>query len=39
MTRFGIYLTSGSVDGLNVGDKGEKKRGYVLLQIPWLDTW
>lgn len=27
MTGFGMYLKGGSVDGLNVGGKGEKRRG------------
>lgn len=34
MTGFGIYP-----DGLDVGDEGERKRGQVSLQIPWLGTW
>lgn len=39
MTGFGIDLKGRSVDGLNVGDKEERKGGQVSLQIPWLGSW
>lgn len=30
MVRFGMYLRGRCMDGLNVGDKEEKKRGQVI---------